>query len=86
MSAESEQREQEIALALKQLVTDHQQGRLSMSAYRSLRHRLLDMAAAGTSLSATSDDKKQLPRPGFVVWIAVTGIMFLLLLLGWLLK
>ncbi|MDH3645143.1 MAG: hypothetical protein OER80_00030 [Gammaproteobacteria bacterium] len=86
MTSELEDSEQEIAKALKQLVDDHQHGRLSMPAYRKLRHRLLHMAASGKETGVAGGDIPSGKRPGAVVWIAIISIILLLVLLGFLLR
>lgn len=87
MPASDDTRELELARALRQLTTDHHAGRLSMSAYRRLRRRLLEASESGEELMPLLTG--QIPatsRPGRVVWAAVLGILVLLAMLLWLFR
>ena len=82
-----ENREQGIAQVLRQLSADHQNGRLSMSAYRRLRRELLDRAVRGEDIiSLPTDQVSADARPGIMVWAAVVVIVLLLVAVGWLLR
>lgn len=87
MSGSRDNQEQHIARALRQLAIDHQEGRLSMAAYRRLRRSLLEKADSGEDLLPLhSGDSRRRPRPGVVVWLAFAAIVILLAGLGWLLR
>jgi hypothetical protein len=80
-------REQEFSQALRQLASDHQQGRLSLAAYRRLRRELLEKADTDEELMPVQHDTVPTRvRPGMVVWLAVVLIMLLLATVGWLLR
>lgn len=80
-------REHEISLALRQLTADHQQGRLSLAAYRRLRRTLLDKADKDEELMPIGGDAVSAnARPGIVVWLAIVVIVLLLATVGWLLR
>lgn len=87
MTPAPDNREQEIARALRQLGLDHQEGRLSMASYRRLRRSLLEMADKGEEiLPLVSRNAARRVRPGIVVWLAGLAIVLLLVTLGWLLR
>ena len=87
MSESSDNREHELAQALRQLATDHQYGRLSLDAYRRLRRVVLEASESGEDvMPLLTGEIPKSKRPGIVVWIAVLGIFVLLVMLAWLLR
>ena len=87
MTDTGENREAELAGALKQLSLDYHEGRLSMAAYRRLRHTLLDRIDQDKDTMPLAGDKlSRGVRPGWVVWVAIAAIVGLLAGLGWLLR
>ncbi len=83
----TDNREQEISQALRQLTADHQQGRLSLAAYRRLRRTLLAKADTDQELMPIHGDTVSAgARPGIVVWLALIAIVLLLATVGWLLR
>lgn len=80
-------RETEISAALKQLTRDHQQGRLSLAAYRRLRRALLDKADKGQDILPPGGvEVPATARPGIIVWLAFVAIVLLIAIVAWLLR